>query len=63
MSLVEDAAKTVPVIAENMREIRADLLEVRDDQRSLRRALYTAAISVSASSLLFLLGVTEILRV
>ena len=73
MDRVERAAEQVPIIARDVHEIKADvvelrqdtkvgLTEVRDDQRSIRRALYTAAISVAGSSILFLYGVTELFK-
>lgn len=60
MGLVESEARSVPVMARDLAEIKGDLIEVRDDQRSLRRALYTTALSITGSSVLFAVSVFQI---
>lgn len=62
MDRVERATEQVPVIARDVEEIKKDVLEVREDQRSIRRALYSAAISVAGSAVLFVYGVTELFK-
>lgn len=62
MDRVERATEQVPVIARDVEEIKKDVLELRDDQRSIRRALYSAAISVAGSAVLFVYGVTELFK-
>ena len=58
----ENAAERVPVIAASVAAIAEDVRELKDDQKSLRRALYTMAISVAGSSVIFVYGVTELFR-
>lgn len=62
MGKVEDATSAIPVIQRDVAEVRSDVAEVKDDTRSLRRALYTAAISIVCSVLLFALAVQEIFK-
>lgn len=61
MGRVETLSESVPVMARDLMEIKGDLIEVRDDQRSLRRALYTTALSITGSSVLFAVSVFEII--
>lgn len=62
MARVEQLTDQIPVLVENMKGVREDLGEVKDEQRNTRRALYTAAISIASSSILFVYGVTELFR-
>jgi len=43
-------------------EVAKDVAEIKDEQRNVRRALYTAAISIATSSILFVYGATELLK-
>jgi phage-related protein len=62
MGLAESTTSRVPVIARDIEQIKEDLREVKDDQGSIRRALYTAAISVAVSAILFVYGATELFK-
>ena len=62
MDRVERAAEQVPVIARDVHEIKADLVEIKDDTRSLRRALYTTALSITGASVLFFISVFQLLN-
>lgn len=59
---VEQLAKTVPVMARDVSAIAEDVREIADDQKSLRRALYTLALSISSGAVLFMFGVFEIFK-
>ena len=58
----ERAAEQVPIIARDVVEVAKDVAEIKDEQRNVRRALYTAAISIATSSILFVYGATELLK-
>lgn len=62
MDRVERAAEQVPVIARDVAEIRTDVIEVREDTRSLRRALYTTALSIVGASVMFTFTVFELFK-
>jgi hypothetical protein len=62
MGKVEDATAAVPVMQRDIAETRTDVNEVRDDVRSLRRALYTTALSIVGSSVLFTFTVLQLIR-
>lgn len=60
MDRVERAAEQVPVIARDVAEMKLDVSDVRDDTRSLRRALYTTALSIVGGCIMFMFSVFEI---
>lgn len=60
MGKVEDATQAIPVIQETLKDMKEDVAEVKDDTRSLRRALYTTAISMIGSALIFAITVQEV---
>lgn len=62
MGKVEDATAAVPVMQRDIAEIRTDSIEARDDLRSLRRALYTTALSIMGGSIMFAFTVFELIR-
>ena len=62
MDKVERASEQVPVIAVTVAQIERDVIEVRDEARSLKHALYTAALSIVASSVIFALTANELSR-
>jgi hypothetical protein len=62
MDRVERAAELVPVIQRDVQEIRQDVADNRDETRSLRRALYTTALSIVGGSVLFALTANEIFK-
>lgn len=62
MDRAESAAERVPVINATVATIADDVRELKDDQKSLRRALYTMAISVAGSAVIFVYGVTELFK-
>lgn len=73
MGRVEDATVAIPVIQRDVAEIKQDVLEVRnetrtlaaenrDETRSLRRGFYTLAFSVMGGSILFSVSVFEIFK-
>lgn len=62
MGRVEDATTQIPVIQRDVSEIKTDVLEVRDDTRSLRRALYTTALSIVGASIMFSFTVFELFK-
>ena len=62
MGRVEDATATLPVIQRDVQEVKTDVLEVRDDTRSLRRALYTTALSIVGGSIMFSFTVFELFK-
>lgn len=62
MGRVEDATAALPVIQRDVQELKTDVLEVRDDARALRRALYTTALSIVGGSVMFTFTVFEFFR-
>ncbi len=62
MGKVEDATAAVPVMQRDLAAIHEDSGELRDDVRSLRRALYTTALSIVGGSVMFTFTVFELLR-
>lgn len=62
MGKVEDATAAVPVIQRDVSEIKTDVIEVREDTRSLRRALYTTALSIVGASIMFSFTVFELFK-
>lgn len=62
MGKVEDATAALPVIQRDVHEVKTDVLEVRDDTRSLRRALYTTALSIVGASVMFTFTVFELFK-
>lgn len=62
MGKVEDATSAVPVIQRDVSEIRNDVLEQRDETRSLRRSFYTLAVSIMGGSVLFAISVFELFK-
>ena len=58
----EDAIASIPVIQRDIETMRLDLVEVKDDTRSLRRALYTTALSIVGSALIFAFTVQEVFK-
>lgn len=49
-------------MARDIAEIKTDVSEVRDENRSMRRAFYTLALSIVGSSILFALTVNEFFK-
>lgn len=43
-------------------EIKTDVLEGRDETRSLRRSFYTLAVSIMGGSVLFAISVFELFK-
>lgn len=62
MGKVEDATAQVPVMARDIAEIKTDVLEVRDENRSMRRAFYALALSIVGSSIVFALTVNQLVQ-
>lgn len=62
MDRVERATELVPVIQRDVENLRTDVSEVKDDTRSLRRALYTTALSIVGSAVIFAVTVNEIFK-
>lgn len=62
MGKVEDATASIPVMARSIQEIEKDVIEVRDENRSMRRAFYTLALSIVGSSILFALTVNQLFQ-
>ena len=62
MDRMERICEDVPVIARDITEIKTDVLEVRDENRSMRRAFYTLALSIVGSSIIFTFSVFELFR-
>lgn len=62
MGRVEDATAQVPVIQRDIAEIRTDVIEVRDENRSMRRAFYTLAVSIVGSSVLLVIGLNQLFQ-
>jgi hypothetical protein len=62
MGKVEDATAAIPVIQRDMADVKDDVSEVKDDTRSLRRALYTTALSIVGASVLFALTANELFK-
>ncbi len=62
MGKVEDATYAVPVIQRDVAEIRTDVIEVKEDNKSIKRALYTTALSVVGGSILFAFTVSELFK-
>lgn len=59
---VEEATVSIPVIQRDLAEIKTDVIEGRDETRSLRRGFYTLAFSVMGGSILFAVSVFEIFK-
>lgn len=62
MGKVEDATAAVPVMQRDIATIVKEGEEVRDDVRSLRRALYTTALSIMGGSVLFAFSVFQLIQ-
>jgi hypothetical protein len=73
MGLVEEATRQVPVIARDLHEIRSDVTEARadikavrveskEDSASIRKALYTASVSVLTGAIGLMYAATEFFR-
>lgn len=62
MDRVERAAEQVPVMARDIAAIKEDVIEVRDENRSMRRAFYTLALSIVGGSVLFAISVFELFK-
>ena len=73
MSKVEDATAVVPVMQRDLAairedvhafrlETREDVNEVKDDTRSIRRALYSTALSIVGASIMFTFTVFELFK-
>lgn len=62
MGRVEDATQHVPVMQRDIAEIKQDVLDVKDDTKSVRRALYTTALSIMGGSVIFAFSVFELVR-
>ena len=62
MERMERVCESVPVIQRDVAEIKTDVTEVREENRSMRRAFYTLALSIVGSSLLFAITVNELFR-
>lgn len=62
MGRVEDATQAIPVIRENVSDMREDVKEVRDENRSMRRAFYTLAVSIVGSSILLVIGLNQLFQ-
>jgi phage-related protein len=58
----EDIIRDIPVMARALQEIEKDVTEVRDENRSMRRAFYTLALSIVGSSILFALTVNNLFQ-
>lgn len=59
---VEDATAHVPVIQRDIAEIKTDVIEVRDENRSMRRAFYSLALSIVGASVVFAITVNELFK-
>lgn len=59
---VEDATAAVPVMQRDITAIASDSAETKDEVRSLRRALYTTALSIMAGAVMFAFSVFELIR-
>lgn len=62
MGKVEDAISVVPVMARDIHEIKEDVVEVRDENRSMRRAFYTLALSIVGASITFAITVDALFQ-
>lgn len=59
---VEDATAAVPVIQRDVAEIKTDVIEVRDENRSMRRAFYSLALSIVSASVIALITVDKLFQ-
>lgn len=62
MDRVERAAEQVPVIAVTVQQIEKDVAEAIEEARSLKRALYTTALSVLSGAVIFSLTVIDVFK-
>lgn len=60
MGKVEDATAAVPVIQRDLSEIKTDVIEVRDENRSMRRAFYSLALAIVGSSITLVIGLNQL---
>lgn len=61
MGKVEDATAAVPVMQRDIASLLSDQTEMQEDVRSLRRALYTTALSIMGGSVLFAFSVYQLI--
>lgn len=62
MGRVEDAVAAVPVIQRDVAEIKTDVIEVRDENRSMRRAFYSLALAIVGSSITLVIGLNQLFQ-
>lgn len=62
MGKVEDATSAIPVIQRDVSEIKTDVLEVRDENRSMRRAFYALSLSIVGASITFAITVESLFQ-
>lgn len=62
MGRVEDATAAVPVIQRDLTEIKTDVIEVRDENRSMRRAFYSLALAIVGSSITLVIGLNQLFQ-
>ena len=60
MGKVEDATSAVPVMQRDLASIAEDVSEVRDENRSMRRAFYSLALSIVSASVIALITVDKL---
>lgn len=60
MGKVEDATAAMPVIQRDLSEIKTDVIEVRDENRSMRRAFYSLALSIVGASITLVIGLNQL---
>lgn len=62
MARVEALTEQVPVMARDIAGIKEDMGEVKEETKSIRRALYTSALSIVGAVIIFAITANEFLR-
>ena len=59
---LENRTEPVPVLRVEMDGLRRELKDIADEVSSLRRALYTAALSVTGGAVIFAVTILQVLH-
>lgn len=62
ISSVESRTEPVPVLRVELNTLQKQVSDLAEDVRSLRRALYTAALSVTGGAVVFAATILQVLR-